>query len=369
MTFHADPRKNKKFPCCLHALACCSTTKIVLCERDSGTRHLVIQTSLKFTVLPSCPHTSFQELFSYYIIFSLTLSLSKTFRGCVMSPLFFLPTFHAERPSLSLFSRCCHLSVIKWCRPFFGTVPCRPPHWSFITDRPATARKFLRQQGDDDDSLPSAPTSVFSIMSSWKPSTASHVRAGCRQLRIVHLLGPYKPMTKIREKPELNGLWHSWKSFTVCRRILPHSRSSLCPCIYYKLGRVRTWMAAAVFITNIPSPASFITGFPIRAECFLSFQIRKSGENNVTTKVIYSLMNLKKFDLIGKRQENWEIINFIITSRTSPTRRTRNWFLFLKVMCRIYVGEITESMGKNLYFSSNMGNSTQLLTPPKNAYR
>jgi hypothetical protein len=63
-------------------------------------------------------------------------------------------------------------------------------------------------------------------------------------------------------------------------------------------------MAAAVFITNIPSPASFIAGFPIRAECFLSFQIRKSGENNVTTKVIYSLMNLKKFDLIGKRQEN-----------------------------------------------------------------
>jgi hypothetical protein len=31
-------------------------------------------------------------------------------------------------------------------------------------------------------------------------------------------------------------------------------------------------------------------------------------------------MNLKKFDLIGKRQENWEIINFIITSRTSPTK-------------------------------------------------
>lgn len=307
---------------------------------------------------------------SLIILFSLSHSLSpRHFEAVWCRLFFFLPTFHAERPSLFLFSRCCHLSVIKWCRPFFGTVPCRPPHWSFITDRPATARKFLRQQGDDDDSLPSAPTSVFSIMSSWKPSTASHVRAGCRQLRIVHLLGPYKPMTKIREKPELNGLWHSWKSFTVCRRILPHSRSSLCPCIYYKLGRVRTWMAAAVFITNIPSPASFITGFPIRAECFLSFQIRKSGENNVTTKVIYSLMNLKKFDLIGKRQENWEIINFIITSRTSPTRRTRNWFLFLKVMCRIYVGEITESMGKNLYFSSNMGNSTQLLTPPKNAYR
>lgn len=105
--------------------------KIVLCERererDSGTRHLVIQTSLKLTVLPSCPHTSFQELFSYYILFSLTLSLSKTFRGCVMSPLFF-SSYLSRGTTLSL-SFLSMLSSIcyKVMSPLFRHGPMQTP--------------------------------------------------------------------------------------------------------------------------------------------------------------------------------------------------------------------------------------------------
>ena len=52
-------------------------------------------------------------------LFSFSHTLSKTFR------VFLSPFFHAERPSLN--ASCCHLSVIKRRRPFFGTVPCRSP--------------------------------------------------------------------------------------------------------------------------------------------------------------------------------------------------------------------------------------------------
>lgn len=131
MTFHADPRKNKKssLVACMRWAA--AQPKIVLCERErERLRHPPsCHTNLSETHCAAIMSAYFFSRALLFILFSLTLSLSKTFRGCVMSPLFFfLPTFHAERPSLSL-SFLSMLSSIcyKVMSPLFRHGPMQTP--------------------------------------------------------------------------------------------------------------------------------------------------------------------------------------------------------------------------------------------------
>ena len=179
------------------------------------------------------------------------------------------PTFHAERPSLSLFSQCKSLSSIcyKVMSPLFRHGPMQTPPFKLhypVTGRPK-AESFLGNSERRFSLCPERPQ----CSQSCRARTLQQHRTSLDAARPVSFISLgyiqiHDKKKEEREKPELNRLghsWHSWKSFTV----LPSHSSSFTlvfVSMYIQAPKVRTWMAAAVFITNIPSlffilPAAF----------------------------------------------------------------------------------------------------------------
>lgn len=195
------------------------------------------------------------------------------------------PTFHAERPSLfSLNASRCHLSVIKWCRPFFGTVPCRPPHSSFITQQPAGQKQkvFWVTANDDSLSVPSAHNVLNhvelepfnSIARRWMLRPVSFISLGYIQTR---------DKKREREKPELNGLLAFLKIFHgfAVAFFLIHAR--LCVRVYTSPESADLNGRCCVYNKYTKSILYIAGRFSIQLNIFLASQIRKSDENNVTT--------------------------------------------------------------------------------------
>ena len=198
------------------------------------------------------------------------------------------PTFHAERPSLSLFSQCKSLSSIcyKVMSPLFRHGPMQTPPFKLhypVTGRPK-AESFLGNSERRFSLCPERPQ----CSQSCRARTLQQHRTSLDAARPVSFISLgyiqiHDKKKEEREKPELNRLLAFLKIFHgfAVAFFLIHAR--LCVHVYTSPESADLNGRCCVYNKYTKSILYIAGRFSIQLNIFLASQIRKSYENNVTT--------------------------------------------------------------------------------------